>query len=545
MREYRRSHLIRWLESPRPRTGHSMSWFSEIFRRCALAAAVTVAALTTLANAAGAEIRDPHGVAVIIGNMDYRDKDVFDVTYAHRDAEAFKHYVLDIRGFDPKNVIELRDATRQDMFKAFGRPGNPRSDIWAHLNPEQGSDVIVYYSGHGVPGTNDRKGYLLPVDVRPDVAENDAYPIDLLYKKLGELDAANSVHVYLDACFSGGSHEGSVFRESSFVRLSPKLPKGASKKLTILTAASDKQVASWDREARHGLFTHYLLNALYGKGDSNDDGRVTGDEVKKYLDDYMTRAAHRDYDRDQTAVLIEGNQSATVLAVAPEEGFPARPSLTSPSTVVLQTIPENAQVRIDDVPYQQNMSLDPGTHEVVVEAQGHESVSRMLDLPSGTTEFRIVLCRLDSRTERICENTNKTIYRTEEETDTLTIEDDHEYTFSNYELAQIQPSFYRYPYQTAVRMLNSAYCEGNRKNSPPWRLKRILKSECEDQDGRLRRNTYDIGCDCNEWGCTAEGTVECEITQEVKVPETVSKEVCHDEPRVDRICPDQIVTQLR
>ena len=214
--------------------------------------------------------------------------------------------------------------------------------------------------------------------------ENDAYPIELLYKKLDELDAANSVHVYLDACFSGGSHEGSVFRDSSFVRLSPKLPKGASKKLTILTAASDKQVASWDREARHGLFTHYLLNALYGKGDSNDDGRVTGDEVKKHLDDYMTRAAWRDYEREQTAVLIEGNQSATVLAVAPEEGFPARPSLTlvtsDRSTVVLQTMPENAQVRIDDVPYQQNMSLDPGTHEVVVEAQGHESVARMLVL---------------------------------------------------------------------------------------------------------------------------------------------------------------------
>ena len=138
------------------------------------------------------------------------------------------------------------------------------------------------------------------------MAENDAYPIDLLYKKLGELDAANSVHVYLDACFSGGSHEGSVFRESSFVRLSPKLPKGASKKLTILTAASDKQVASWDREARHGLFTHYLLNALYGKGDSNDDGRVTGDEVKKYLDDYMTRAAYRDYERDADSRLDRG-----------------------------------------------------------------------------------------------------------------------------------------------------------------------------------------------------------------------------------------------
>ena len=329
MNKFGRFDVDWWLESPRPGTSRAMSWCTRVFPRCALAAALTVAVLTALATATGAEVRNSNGVAVIIGNMDYRDKDVFDVTYAHRDAEAFKHYVLDIRGFDPKNVIELRDATRQDMFKAFGRPGNPRSDIWAHLNPEQGSDVIVYYSGHGVPGKNDRKGYLLPVDVRPDVAENDAYPIELLYKKLDELDAANSVHVYLDACFSGGSHEGSVFRDSSFVRLSPKLPKGASKKLTILTAASDKQVASWDREARHGLFTHYLLNALYGKGDSNDDGRVTGDEVKKYLDDYMTRAAWRDYEREQTAVLIEGNQSATVLAVAPEEGFPARPSLTS------------------------------------------------------------------------------------------------------------------------------------------------------------------------------------------------------------------------
>ena len=170
MREFRRFHPARWLGSPQPRTGHSMAWFKRIFPRCALAAALTVAVLTALATATGAEVRNPNGVAVIIGNMDYRDKDVFDVTYAHRDAEAFKHYVLDIRGFDPKNVIELRDATRQDMFKAFGRPGNPRSDIWAHLNPEQGSDVIVYYSGHGVPGKNDRKGYLLPVDVRPDVA---------------------------------------------------------------------------------------------------------------------------------------------------------------------------------------------------------------------------------------------------------------------------------------------------------------------------------------------------------------------------------------
>ena len=47
-------------------------------------------------------------------------------------------------------------------------------------------------------------------------------------------------------------------------------------RLVVLTAASGTEVASWDDEARHGMFTHHLLDALYGQGDADGDGRGDG-----------------------------------------------------------------------------------------------------------------------------------------------------------------------------------------------------------------------------------------------------------------------------
>ena len=148
--------------------------------------------------------------------------------------------------------------------------------------------MVVFYSGHGVPGVNDKQGYLLPVDADPKAAEDDGYPIDLLYRNVGKLAEARSVRVYLDACFSGGSHEGGLIRNASPVFVAASLPEGVGDKVTSLTAASGKQVASWDEEARHGLFTHHLLDALYGRGDADGDGKVTAAEAKGYLDRHMT-----------------------------------------------------------------------------------------------------------------------------------------------------------------------------------------------------------------------------------------------------------------
>ena len=48
--------------------------------------------LTWFATEASAEVRNPQGVAVIVGNKDYRHRDIPAVSFAHRDADAFRRY---------------------------------------------------------------------------------------------------------------------------------------------------------------------------------------------------------------------------------------------------------------------------------------------------------------------------------------------------------------------------------------------------------------------------------------------------------------------
>ena len=282
--------------------------------------------------ALAAEVRNPDGVAVIVGNRAYEHRDVPEVSFAHRDADAFRRYVVDVLGFDPENILDLRDASQAEMEAAFGNERSHEGILWRYLNPDGGSAVVVFYSGHGVPGLKDGRGYLLPANADPNTAEINGYPIDLLYENLAKLAEAESVWVFLDACFSGSSHRGMLVRAASPASVTPSLPAGVAERVTLLTAASGDQVASWDEAAGHGLFTHHLLDALYGAGDGDDDGLVTAREAKAYLDRHMTRAARKIYGRHQRADLREAGD--VVLAAAPADGaFPARPDLDAPDPV--------------------------------------------------------------------------------------------------------------------------------------------------------------------------------------------------------------------
>ena len=277
--------------------------------------------------AAMAEVRDAKGVAVVVGNRNYRNDRVPEVSYAHRDAAAFRHYVVEVLGYDPDNVIDLKDADQATLESVFGNNRSHEGKLWRYLDPEGGSDVVVFYSGHGVPGLKDKRAYLLPVNADPDTAEINGYPIDVLYKNLSKLKDARSVRVFLDACFSGDSDRGMLVRAASPVFVKAELPK-ALKKLTVLTAASGQELASWDEKAEHGLFTNHLLDALYGKadgvGDGKKDGKVTAAEAKRYLDRHMTRAARRTFGRYQNATLA-GNEAVVLAAVPLAGGFAARP----------------------------------------------------------------------------------------------------------------------------------------------------------------------------------------------------------------------------
>ncbi len=268
------------------------------------------------------------GVAVIIGNRTYASR-VPEVAYAHNDAAAVRRFVAKVLGYRRGNIIDLRDATQAELMSVFGSRASHKGRLYQFVRPGE-SDVVVFYSGHGVPGREDRRGYLLPVDANPDTPEINGYPVDLLYENLAKIEA-RSVTVLLDACFSGESPEGMLIgQEASPVHVTPKVP-AVAQGLTVVTAAQGTQLASWDREAGHGLFTAHVLRALYGRADAapfgNGNGAVTLAEVKAYLDRDMTYAARRRFNRPQQATVL-GDEQKVLVAYAP--GRLPRPSTVGP-----------------------------------------------------------------------------------------------------------------------------------------------------------------------------------------------------------------------
>ena len=139
---------------------------------------------------ARADVRNPTGVALIIGNKNYEA--VGEVKYAHRDAEAFRRYVIDVLGFDPFNVRVLKDGSLGKMCSELGMEGE-RGLLHKYVerysrqnNGEAVSDVVVFYSGHGMPSLNRNEPgtFLLPVDADPHHAALNGYSTDELYRVL-------------------------------------------------------------------------------------------------------------------------------------------------------------------------------------------------------------------------------------------------------------------------------------------------------------------------------------------------------------------------
>jgi hypothetical protein len=262
--------------------------------------------------AATAAPTNHNAIAVIIGNKNY-DGGIPEVSFAYNDADAFRKFVIEGLGYREGNIIDLRDATFNQMVTVFGNKETHEGKLFDYIRPGE-SDVTVFYSGHGVPGLKDRQAYLLPSNGDPNRAEISGYPIATLYKNLNKLPA-RMIRVFIDACFSGETPKGMLIKSASGIRIEPKVPEGSSR-MVILTAAQGDQLASWDEEAKHGLFTKHLLEALYGVADGDKygdgDSKVTLAEVGRYLKLEMSYQARRRFGRVQEASLTGSGSSVLV-----------------------------------------------------------------------------------------------------------------------------------------------------------------------------------------------------------------------------------------
>jgi carboxyl-terminal processing protease len=251
----------------------------------------------------------PDDIAVIVGNADYskQGKDIPDVKPGYADATAFKQYALQALGVREGNIIDLRDATGSQMVRVFGSATNHKGQLYDWVRRGR-SRVHIYYVGHGAPGGAEGGAYLVPSDADGNRIDLNGYPLEVLYRNLGKLPA-RAITLVLEACFSGASQGGTVISNASPVFLKVKsvvVPPN----VTLIAAGAANQMASWEKDGSHGLFTKYFLKAMGGEADAkpygNGDGTVALKELDAYLKDTLTYYARRYYGRDQAAQIVVG-----------------------------------------------------------------------------------------------------------------------------------------------------------------------------------------------------------------------------------------------
>ena len=245
----------------------------------------------------------PNDIAVIIGNANYANgKDIPNVVPAYADAEGIKNYVTQALGIAEDNIIFLKDATQTDLIGTFGNKDSHKGRLFRYLTPNK-SRVFVFYSGHGAPG-DQGTNFLVPTDAEASLIDLNGYSLKTLYQNLSKLPA-KSVTVVLEACFSGTSDAGTVISNASPVYLKAK-DTGIPSNITVIAAGAANQIASWETDKSHGLFTKYFLKGMSGEADNDNDQQVSWVELKDYFEKTVTRSAMRNYGREQTPQIVVG-----------------------------------------------------------------------------------------------------------------------------------------------------------------------------------------------------------------------------------------------
>ena len=229
-------------------------------------------------------MRNPDAIALVIGNHNYDHPDVPAVKFAIHDAEMMKQYLIKTLGYKNGNIIFETDVTKSKFEALLGIAGNHRGTLYDYIKPSK-SDVFIYYSGHGAPDPNNRKGYFAPVDCDPAKISLNGYSLDTFYENLSKLEA-KSITVVIDACFSGGTSSGGMLiANASPVGIEIDNPTIAKKNTVILTSSKGNQISSWYNEKKHGLFTYFFLKAISGSADINRDNQVTFQEIYDFISD--------------------------------------------------------------------------------------------------------------------------------------------------------------------------------------------------------------------------------------------------------------------
>jgi tetratricopeptide (TPR) repeat protein len=249
--------------------------------------------------------------AVVIGISDYREPLIPDLRFADKDAEAFADWLRSPKGLAlPDSNIHLltnQQATNAQIIVNLD---------WLIEASKPGDRAFIYFSGHGDVErvTKFNRGYLLGSDSPPAVYGAGAFSLDYLQDILSTL-SENDVQVFIitDACRAGKLAGNSV---SGTQVTATQLSQQFANEIKVLSCQPDEfslEGEQWG--GGRGCFSYHLEDALYGFADDNHDASVDLLELRRYLEDHVSREAAP----DSQVPMVSGPVKTRITAVRESE----------------------------------------------------------------------------------------------------------------------------------------------------------------------------------------------------------------------------------
>ena len=228
--------------------------------------------------------------AVVIGIDRYPN--VRHLKYAVKDAKAIYNHLIGFNKIPAENITLLlnQQASLTRMRSALG----------THLKNKAGKDdmVIIFFAGHGAtekdvmsPDGDGLEKYLLPFDADPKDLYATALPMGEVSRIFNRIRSDRLVFI-ADSCYSGASGGRTIGIDGIRANLSEAFFDRVTggKGRVIISASGANEVSVENDELKQGVFTYYLLQALKGKADIDNDNLVTIDEAFRFVSEHVPRA---------------------------------------------------------------------------------------------------------------------------------------------------------------------------------------------------------------------------------------------------------------
>lgn len=220
-------------------------------------------------------------LAIIFGIADYKNTNASAI-YADSDAQIFSDFATNLLGVPSHRVKTLlnKNADEAGMLLATKR--------WLTRTAMRGkTDVYIFFAGHGLASDDGSKMYLLPYDGAPELLDKTAILRDELF---ADISAANprSVTVFLDTCYSGTTRGTDMLTTSRPITIRA-LEQSIPENFTVMSAAAGDQTAKPLEEAKHGMFSYFLMKGMEGEADADNDNDITAGELHSYVQTNVTQ----------------------------------------------------------------------------------------------------------------------------------------------------------------------------------------------------------------------------------------------------------------